>query len=119
MRKRVHHGFTLIEMLIVIIVIAVLAAVVVPKVVNVVSTSRTNTSSVNLKILNDAIARVQADAGSCPADGTKAVSWLTSTTKPSDWPSGASWNGPYVESVPNNPATGAAYSFTASTCKFS
>ncbi len=119
MKIRKQSGFTLIEMLIVIIVIAVLAAVVVPKVVNVVSTSKTNSALVDIKILNDAIERVRADAGACPADAAKAATWLTSTARPSDWPAGANWSGPYVETVPTNPSTGAAFAFSATTCKFS
>lgn len=119
--RRQQRGFTLIEMLIVIIVIAVLAAVVVPKVVNVVGLSKTNAGTADLRTLNDALVRVQADAGSCPADAATAGTWLTSATKPASWPAAGSWTGPYINSatVPTSPVTGSAFSFDTTSCRYS
>lgn len=117
-RFAAQRGFTLIEILIVIIVMAVLVAVVLPRVVNIASRGRTAARDTDVKLLNDAVQRVQAEAGTCPADASQARSWLTATTRPSDWPANGNWNGPYIDTLPVNPVTGANYAFDAARCRF-
>lgn len=109
--KRRRRGFTLVEVLVVIVVLAVIAAIVLPKFVNSGLRSREAALKSNLRIVREAINLFQTDTGLFPAS----LDDLSATTAP---PKGltssgaladidpADWNGPYLESVPNDPISG-------------
>ena len=62
------HGFTLIEMLVVMTLIALLLTLAVPRYFNALDTGRTRVQQQNLATLRDAIDKFNADVGRYPED---------------------------------------------------
>jgi general secretion pathway protein G len=86
------HGFTLMEMLVVLGIIALLATLVAPQVVRYLSKAKTDTAVIQIKNLQTAIELYFLDTGQYPG-ADPGLSALVS--KPIDQ---ENWNGPYLRS---------------------
>lgn len=92
------HGFTLLELLVVVAIIALLAAYVGPKYFSQVGKSEQSVAKSQIQAFSRALGAYRLDVGSFPSteEGLGAL-----LSKP---PSAAKWNGPYLESaVPPDP----------------
>lgn len=114
MRKR--HGFTLMELLIVIIVIAVLAAIALPKFINSGLRSKEASLKSDLKIYRNAIQLFSNDTGALPAT----LADLSATAAPASGLDSAGaaksivatdWKGPYVDQPITDPVSGNAFTY--------
>jgi len=118
-RKRGRFGFTLVELLVVIVVLAVLAAIVLPKFMNSSTRSKESALKSDLKLLRNAVSLFQADTGKLP----NGLSDLSETDKTKVKVAGgtvvnaADWHGPYIETVPTDPVSGAAFTYDSTTGK--
>ena len=114
--KRKMRGFTLVELLVVVVVLAVLAAIVLPKFMDSGKRSKESALRSDLKLVRNAISLFRNDTGVYPltlddlvataapakgSDGTADVALTAST-----------WHGPYIQSVPTDSVSGAAYTYT-------
>ncbi len=111
-----RRGFTLVELLVVIVVLAVLAAIVLPKFMDSSTRSRESALMSDLKLLRNAVATFQTDTGTYPAT----MAGLAATSAPATGLDKAGvaanitatdWHGPYVQSVPNDPVSGNAFTY--------
>jgi general secretion pathway protein G len=118
--RRARTGFTLVELLVVIVVLAVLAAIVLPKFLGAGQRSKEAALKSDLKILRNAISLFLTDTGAYPA----ALADLAATSAPASGLdsagsskniTAADWNGPYIEELPNDPVSGAAFTYYTST----
>jgi general secretion pathway protein G len=115
-------GFTLIELLMVMVVLAVIAAIVIPKFYDRNKQAKEAALKSDLKVLRNAIASFQADTGYYPLtlnDLTASTSAGLSTANTGVDSTGASqtinstdFHGPYVQSVPNDPVSGSAFTYS-------
>jgi len=115
--NRKNRAFSLVELLIVIIIIAVLAAVAIPRFANSTDRSKHSALRANLKLYRNAVELFKADTGaypssladlaaaSAPANGLDSTGNSQAIT-PSDW------KGPYLQSVENDPVSGAAFTYS-------
>lgn len=115
--KRKAQGFTLVELLVVVVILAVLAAVVLPKFVSSSQKSKEAALKSDLVMLRNAVTLFKTDTGyypqslsdlaaaSAPAKGLDSAAALQNVNA-------ADWQGPYVESIPTDPISGAAFSYT-------
>jgi len=87
------HGFTLIEMLVVLGIIALLATLVAPQVLRYLSKAKTDTAAAQLKNLQGAIELYSFDTGGYPSPEDGLASLLSPPTDSSGW------NGPYLRSA--------------------
>ena len=115
-RVRQGRGFTLVELLVVIVVLAVLAAIVLPKFMDSSTRSKESALKSDLKLLRNAVATFQTDTGYYP----KQLSDVAATSAPAKGFTSAAaeqdvtatdWHGPYVQSVPNDPVSGSAFTY--------
>lgn len=117
-RKR-KLGFTLVELLVVIVVLAVLAAIVLPKFMNSSARSKESALKSDLKLMRNAASLFQADIGKYP--NTLADLAESDKTKVKDSGgtvvSATDWHGPYLDSVINDPVSGAAFTYDKATGK--
>jgi len=111
------EGFTLVELLVVIVILAVLAAIVVPKFLGAGERSREAALKSDLKVLRNAVALFYTDCKAYPS----AMVDLAATAAPAQGKdtngnnkaiTAADWNGPYVESVPDDPISGDAFNYS-------
>lgn len=120
-KLRGRHGFTLVELLVVIVVLAVLAAIVLPKFMNSSRRSKESAMKSDLKLLRNAVSLFNADTGVYP----KALSDLSSTTAPTSATAKgldatgteaayapSDWHGPYIQDLPKDPISGNDYTYS-------
>ena len=116
-RTRRRRGFTLVELLVVIVVLAVLAAIVLPKFMNSSTRSKESALKSDLKLMRNAVSLFFTDTGTYP----KTLADLTATAAPAKGLDTAAadkavtasdWHGPYLESLPNDPISGAAFTYS-------
>ncbi len=105
------------ELLIVIVIIAVLAAIAIPKFSNSNLRSRESSLKSDLKICRDAVQNFYTDTTYYPS--TLAALAATSAPATGKDSSGAdqtitasNWHGPYLQSVPNDPVSGSAFTYS-------
>jgi general secretion pathway protein G len=93
--KKRNHGFTLVEMLLVVTIIGILAALVIPKIAGTSDKARITAAQADIKGgIKTALDRFEVDNGYYP----KTLADLV--TRPND---SKNWNGPYLDSVPTDP----------------
>lgn len=94
-----EHGFTLVELLVVMVILVLLASVVGPRVLGYLGTTRSNTAKVQIEALASSLELYKLDNGNYPSasDGLKAL-----VERP---PGNTSWSGPYLKknTVPLDP----------------
>ena len=114
---RKNRAFSLVELLIVIIIIAVLAAVAIPRFANSTTRSKESALRANLKLFRNAVELFKADTGAYPS----ALADLAAAAAPANGldSTGASvailaadWKGPYLNSLENDPISGAAFTYS-------
>jgi general secretion pathway protein G len=98
-KRSAQHGFTLIEMLVVISIIGLIMALVGPRVLNYLSESKTKTAKIQIESFASSLDLYFLDAGRYPT-GSEGLTALVQ--KPGNV---ASWNGPYLKGtvVPVDP----------------
>ncbi len=108
--RPIRRGFTLIEILIVVIILGILAAIVVPQFTNASTDARNSSLSSTLATLRVQIQIYRMQHGDTLPDLTKGWDCLTHKTDRAgniDPPAGPTF-GPYLQTIPVNPLTGAA-----------
>lgn len=99
--KASRHGFTLIEMLVVLVIIGMLAALVGPKLFGRVDSSKVKTAEVQIKMFKGSLETFRLDVGRFP---TQAEGLLVLNQAPTDERVRARWRGPYLDQdVPLDP----------------
>lgn len=98
-KRSAQHGFTLIEMLVVISIIGLIMALVGPRVLNYLSDSKTKTAKIQIESFASSLDLYFLDAGRYPT-GSEGLTALVQ--KPGNV---ATWNGPYLKGtvVPADP----------------
>lgn len=101
MRSRRQHGFTLIEIMVVVTIIAILAAIVVPQVVGHVDEARVQRAKADVQTLAQALNIYKLDNYHFPSTDQGLESLVH---KPSGQPEAANWKaGGYIERLPKDP----------------
>ena len=98
--RKQPHGFTLIEILVVVVILAVLAAVVVPNVIKKIGEGRRSAAISDITNFSTAIQLFQADTGHVPPTEQGLPSILSNIGNEK------SWKGPYLHNqtiIPNDP----------------
>ncbi|RLJ60749.1 general secretion pathway protein G [Litoreibacter meonggei] len=91
MRWTKRTGATILEVLVVLTIIAMIAAVVGPRVIGYLGRAKSETASLQINNLSDAVQLFYVDNGRYPGDGEGLIVLF-------DKPAGdAGWNGPYLE----------------------
>lgn len=110
-----HAGFTLVEMIGVMAVIAILASVATPRIIDSIEDAKISSFIQETKTLEGAVAKFYADTGKWPDldtyyDKSTYPHYYQLTYNAADASSTAisGWQGPYVETIPNNPFTDGA-----------
>jgi len=96
-----QHGFTLIEMLVVLVIIGMLAGLVGPKLFGRVDSSKVKTAEVQIKMFKGSLETFRLDVGRFPtqAEGLQALN-----QSPAEERARAHWHGPYLDQdVPLDP----------------
>jgi general secretion pathway protein G len=99
--KKIHKGFTLIEILVVITILAILGALVVPKIMNRPNEARVVAAKQDIRSIVQALKLYKLDNGRYPSteQGLKAL-----IEKPSAAPVPNNWKtGGYLEKLPKDP----------------
>ena len=94
-----QHGFTLVEMLVVITIIGLIMGLIGPRVLNYLSESKVKAAKIQLQSFGSALDLFYLDAGRYPSTAEGLTALVRQT------PGVASWNGPYLRggNVPNDP----------------
>lgn len=98
-RRAVAHGFTLIEVMVVVVILAILAAVVVPRVMGRPAQARLVKARTDILAIENALEMYKLDNGIYPSteQGIRAlVEQPTTAPLPSDWQG-------YLKSIPQDP----------------
>lgn len=98
-RRSGEHGFTLVEILVVITIIGMIMALVGPRVLNYLTESKSKAARIQIESFGSALDLFFLDAGRYPtsAEGLNALAQKPGTL--------TGWNGPYVKggAIPNDP----------------
>lgn len=104
---RLHRGFTLLELLVVMVIIGLLAAYVGPRYFSQIGKSEVKTARAQIAALEKALDQYRLDVGSYPSTEQSLTALVT---RPANLPR---WDGPYLsKSVPLDP-WGRAYVYKA------
>lgn len=105
-------GFTLVEMIGVMAVIAILASVATPRIIDSIEDAKISSFIQETKTLEGAVAKFYADTGKWPDFDTNYDKssnphyyQLTYNAADASGTTISGWQGPYVETIPNNPFT--------------
>ncbi len=95
------HGFTLLEMLVVLVIIGLLAGLVGPRLFSKVDQSKVTTAQTQVKLLRGAIESLRLDIGRYPTP-EEGLGLLA--RRPADTAVAARWRGPYLDdALPQDP----------------
>jgi general secretion pathway protein G len=99
LNRRGEHGFTLVEMLVVITIIGLIMSLVGPRVLNYLAESKTKAAKIQIASFASALDLYFLDTGGYPTS-TQGLAALAQ--RPGNLPT---WNGPYVKggAIPNDP----------------
>lgn len=100
MNKQTQHGFTLIEVMIVVVILGILASIVVPKIMGRPDEARATRTQQDIRAIGAALDLYRLDNFSYPStdQGLEAL-----VTKPGNLPQGARWKqGGYLDQLPND-----------------
>ena len=104
-----RHGFTLVEVLIVVVMLAVLAVAIVPEFLDSSQDAIVSSAKFNLQTLRSQIQRYKSEhGGKVPGDDLAELLLTTNAAGTIDSSDGPLVCGPYLESIPVNPFTGSA-----------
>lgn len=106
-RMNRRSAFTLVEILIVVVILAILAAAVIPQFTDSTQDAKNSTSIFNLQTLRSQIAVYKAQHGGQHPNGADAAAitlQFTSKTNVDGTMTGTPALGPYLQSIPANPA---------------
>ena len=94
-----QHGFTLVEMLVVITIIGLIMGLIGPRVLNYLSESKVKAAKIQMQSFGSALDLFYLDAGRFPSTAEGLTALVQQT------PGAAGWNGPYLKggNVPNDP----------------
>jgi len=94
-----EHGFTLVEMLVVITIIGLIMGLVGPRVLNYLSESKAKAAKIQIDSFGSALDLFYLDAGRYPTSSEGLAALVRRT------PGVAAWNGPYLKgnTLPNDP----------------
>jgi general secretion pathway protein G len=94
-----EHGFTLVEMLVVITIIGLIMGLIGPRVLNYLSESKVKAAKIQMQSFASALDLFYLDAGRYPSTSEGLAALVRHT------PGVQAWNGPYLKSgsVPNDP----------------
>ena len=96
-----QHGFTLLEMLVVLVIIGLLAGLVGPRLFSKVDQSKVTTAQTQVKLLRGAVESLRLDMGRYPTH-EEGLSLLTH--RPADAALAGRWRGPYLDdALPADP----------------
>jgi len=97
-RKPQHHGFTLLELLVVVVILGILAATIIPQFIGTTQQAKEGTAKSNIAELESAIERFNINMDRLP----NADEGLKVLLEP---PSGQekSWRGPYIKMIRPDP----------------
>jgi prepilin-type N-terminal cleavage/methylation domain-containing protein len=108
------RAFSMIELVIVVVIIGIVAAIAVPRLGNAAQNSQASALKANLKTLSTAVelyvaehnnlTPAQSPDGSADSDANNFLKRLCSKTANDGTGNGAAIFGPYLRSIPNNPA---------------
>jgi general secretion pathway protein G len=106
MRHTIRHGFTLVEILIVVIILGILAAIIIPQFANASSDARTTNLRTTLANVRNQIEVFKAQHNETAPALSGMWVLLTGRTDTAEAntsaPSGTHW-GPYLQAAPTNP----------------
>lgn len=94
MRNKREHGFTFIELMMVVVIIGILAAVIVPRLVNRSGEAKTSAAKADIEAISLALDLYHLDNGKFPttSQGLEALN-----RKPATHPAPPRWKGPYMK----------------------
>ena len=99
--KKFQHGFTLIEILVVLVIIGMLAGLVGPKLFTKVDESAVKTAQAQVKMLKGTLETLRLDIGRFP---TEAEGLALLSAPPADEKLKTRWRGPYLDQeLPKDP----------------
>ena len=108
-RNTLRHGFTLVEILIVVVILGILAAIVVPQFTNASESAKSNSLYTQLQTLRSQfeLYQVQHNGNYPVLSGNTNVLWdcMTSKTDVTGTVDAAGAYGPYLQQAPKNPFT--------------
>lgn len=100
-----RHGFTLVELMIVVIILGILAAIVVPQFSEASSDAQMNSLMSNLRVIRGQIELYKLQHNGTYPDLTNFTTKMTQKTNPDGSTSGSPTLGPYLQRIPTNPYT--------------
>ncbi len=95
-KKRIKHGFTMVELMAMLIIIGLLATLVVTKVSSQIDKTRLITTKANLKILHAAVNQFRMDTGQYPSEDMGLIDLVV---QPADLREGVWQTGGYLETT--------------------
>ncbi|MBW3598375.1 MAG: type II secretion system GspH family protein [Planctomycetes bacterium] len=108
MTSRRPHGFTLVEILIVVVIMAVLAATIIPQFTDSAKDAKSNTALFNLHTLRAQIELYKTNHDGVVPTTLDLLTQKTNRAGTTNAADGALVHGPYIHSIPDNPLVEAA-----------